>query len=251
MSVENKNKRILYKNGDIIIASKLPLELCESQKHKETDVLLCDLIKQELNLSDSSFVECVNRLDQNVSGCVMICLSKNAFTKCSEFFKSKEKVKKKYWTIVEKPENSKLTSLLPTNETVFIENYIQFNSAKKKSFIRSIDFDLTKDKNARKWKKAKLSYKTLALGERYAFLEVCLFTGRTHQIRAQLSSIGLFIKGDVKYGAKRKDSIPGIRLHAYSLEFFDEETKKMESVSCLPPFIDNLWQAFIKESQNG
>lgn len=65
-------------------------------------------------------------------------------------------------------------------------------------------------------------YKTLAVSGRLALLEVELVTGRTHQIRAHLASIGCPILGDGKYGnnaANRELKLKYQALCAYSLHF--------------------------------
>jgi 23S rRNA pseudouridine1911/1915/1917 synthase len=54
-------------------------------------------------------------------------------------------------------------------------------------------------------KKAVLHYKTIKKLDHYFLLEIDLETGRHHQIRSQLSSIGSPIKGDLKYGFKRSN----------------------------------------------
>ena len=59
-------------------------------------------------------------------------------------------------------------------------------------------------------KKAVLSYKLLGASDRYNLIEVKLETGRKHQIRVQLSAIGCPIKGDLKYGDKRKVCTSGL-----------------------------------------
>ena len=55
--------------------------------------------------------------------------------------------------------------------------------------------------------------------DHYTLLEVVLLTGRHHQIRCQLSSIGCPIKGDLKYGSRRSNRDGSICLHARYLEF--------------------------------
>ena len=61
-------------------------------------------------------------------------------------------------------------------------------------------------------KKAVLNYKLLSSSDRYSLLEVELLTGRHHQIRCQMASIGCPIKGDLKYGAKRSNPDGSISL---------------------------------------
>ena len=63
-------------------------------------------------------------------------------------------------------------------------------------------------------KEARLEYRLLRRVERYSLLEVTLLTGRKHQIRVQLSSRGLPIVGDLKYGSRHRFPA-GIALHAH------------------------------------
>lgn len=66
---------------------------------------------------------------------------------------------------------------------------------------------------------AALSYRTMAAGDRYSLLEVTPQGGAFHQIRAQLAAWGHAIKGDVKYGARRKEPDRSIALHAWRMRF--------------------------------
>jgi 23S rRNA pseudouridine1911/1915/1917 synthase len=93
-------------------------------------------------------------------------------------------------------------------------------------------------------KKGILRYRITGRGERYIFLEIELITGRHHQIRAQLAARGLFVKGDLKYGARRSEKGGGIRLHARSLVFPDPAHPSSPiQVFAPPPLPDRLWQA--------
>jgi 23S rRNA pseudouridine1911/1915/1917 synthase len=62
--------------------------------------------------------------------------------------------------------------------------------------------------------------------------------------------MGLHVKGDLKYGAKRSDPNGGIRLHARSLSFPGPDGKRI-TVQADPPVRDNLWQSFIDSAENG
>jgi len=99
-------------------------------------------------------------------------------------------------------------------------------------------------------KKAMLRYKIIGQGDRYLFLEIDLITGRHHQIRAQLAALGLHIKGDLKYGARRSEKSGGIRLHAYSLAFPNPlKSGEVIRVKARPPVIDSLWTAFAEAAE--
>src|SRR5690606_20060182 len=64
-------------------------------------------------------------------------------------------------------------------------------------------------------------YKSLQSGEQYSLIEVELISGRTHQIRAHLQSIGHPLLGDIKYGGKPFGSINHQLLHAWRIELPD------------------------------
>jgi 23S rRNA pseudouridine1911/1915/1917 synthase len=68
-------------------------------------------------------------------------------------------------------------------------------------------------------KAASLGYEVLLSLDRYHLLELDLHSGRHHQIRAQLQAMGIHIRGDLKYGARRSNPTGGISLHARSISF--------------------------------
>ena len=86
-------------------------------------------------------------------------------------------------------------------------------------------------------KKAVLHYKLLKSFDHYHLLEIDLITGRHHQIRAQLAAIGLHIKGDLKYGAKRSNPDGGICLHAYKLTFEHPVKKEVITIEATPNWL--------------
>ena len=112
------------------------------------------------------------------------------------------------------------------------------NEKQNKSYIQS---DASKGA-----KKAVLNYNTLFSSDKYHLLEVRLETGRHHQIRVQLASVGSIIKGDLKYGAKRSNPDGSIHLHARSLVFSHPTTKERIQVTASVPN-DVLWKWFEKQ----
>lgn len=64
-------------------------------------------------------------------------------------------------------------------------------------------------------KRADLTYTIVHHFDRYTLLRVSPTTGRFHQIRQQLAHVGFPVKGDVKYGARRKNHDRSIHLHAF------------------------------------
>jgi 23S rRNA pseudouridine1911/1915/1917 synthase len=218
------------------VINKLPGEAVEGAKTATED--LPRLLAASLNVPDRTF-SAVHRLDVPVSGCCLFTRTASAFSFLTTAFADK-KTTKCYWAIVEKPESRRQDSLSSTPRELL--HYIKADATRNKS--------IAYEEDGPGRKKAVLNYRVVGEGERYFFVEIVLITGRHHQIRAQLARIGLHIKGDLKYGARRSEPAGGIRLHSYSLAFpnpsANEETIR---VSALPPLVDRLWQAFPQETQ--
>jgi 23S rRNA pseudouridine1911/1915/1917 synthase len=88
-----------------------------------------------------------------------------------------------------------------------------------------------------------LKYKTLKSLDNYSLLEIELFTGRHHQIRAQLSKIGCVIKGDNKYGFPRGNQDGSISLHARKISFIHSITDDLLEITAPVPEKD-IWGKF-------
>ena len=114
-------------------------------------------------------------------------------------------------------------------------HYLQKNEKTNKAtvFIKPTD----------KAKESILNYQIIKTLDNYQLLEIDLETGRHHQIRAQLSKIGVPIKGDLKYGAPRSNPDGGISLHARKLEFEHPVTKEKVEIVAPVPQNDAIWKA--------
>ena len=239
--------RILYCDSSCVVVNKIAGEAVEGADAGMTD--LPRLLAAELTAPKwpAAFPEenilpllaAVHRLDFPVSGCVVFARTKSSVNFLNNAFRNNE-VKKIYRAIVEPPENK--NCILPIKMTEFV-HWIQFNPKKNRSFAY--------DTPGPGRKKAIIRCRQIGEGKNYLFFEIELVTGRPHQIRAQFERLGMHIKGDLKYGAKRSEKEGGIRLHAYLISFPNPtDNKKRITVKCDPPLRDNLWHAFIKETEN-
>jgi len=205
---------------------------------------IINLPKELAAFLKTDFAQAVHRIDVPVTGCALFAVTKPALVFLYDAFSKRDEnsIEKRYWAITEKPPflQQGLTGQL-TSKTGELHHWIETKAGRNKSFA------FNEDGQGRK--KASLRYNILGEGKNYLFIEIELLSGRHHQIRAQLAAVGLHIKGDVKYGAKRSEKDGGIRLHARSLTFPNPIDKDQKiSVTADPPLMDNLWVDFMKTS---
>lgn len=242
------SSRILYQSAACLVVNKLSGEAVEGAGPGMTDLprnLAAALAANQAAAGGLPLPAAVHRLDVPVTGCVLFALTKPALGFLNAAFSgggagtnarsngaAVPGVEKRYWAIVETPLGE-----TPLPESAELVHWIQFDPRKNKSAAW--------DEPGPGRKKAVLKYRVAGKGRNYFFLEIELITGRHHQIRAQLARLGLRIKGDLKYGARRSEKGGGIRLHARSLSFPEPEGKGGQiTVRAAPPLGDNLWLAF-------
>lgn len=224
---------VLYEDNHIIAVSKTCHEIVQGDKTGDTPLsdIVKAYIKEKYNKPGEVFLGVTHRLDRPTTGVVLFARTSKALTRLNEMFKSHDKIRKTYWAIVE---TAAIHRLGYTDQEVRLENYLWRNEKQNKSFVVKSS---TKDA-----KRAVLTYRVVAQGDRYTLLEINLETGRHHQIRCQLAAIGCPIKGDLKYGAKRSNPDGGIALHARKIEFIHPVSQLPISITAPVPN-DNLWHA--------
>lgn len=224
---------VLYEDNHIIAVSKTCHEIVQGDK--TGDMPLSDLvkayIKDKYNKPGEVFLGVTHRLDRPTTGVVLFARTSKALTRLNQMFQSHEKIQKTYWAIVETASVNKLANM---TDHVRLENYLWRNEKQNKSFVVK--------PGTKAAKRAVLTYRILAHGDRYTLLEINLETGRHHQIRCQLAAIGCPIKGDLKYGAKRSNPDGGISLHARKIEFIHPVSQLPISITAPVPN-DNLWHS--------
>ena len=218
---------VLYEDNHIIIVNKAAGEIVQGDK--TGDKSLCDTMKQYIKEKYAKpgnvFIGLPHRLDRPVSGGVVFARTSKALERLNNMFRDGN-VKKIYWAI---------TKERPANPEGEIDTWILRNEKMNKSF--------SYPKEVKGSKHALLYYRHIASSQNYSLIEVELKTGRHHQIRCQLASIGCPIKGDLKYGAKRSNPDGSISLHARSIEFMHPVSKEPIKVTAPLP-ADKLWKSF-------
>lgn len=224
---------ILYEDNHIIIVNKASGEIVQGDKTGDiplVETLKC-FIKERDNKPGNVFMGVVHRLDRPVSGVVVFAKTSKALSRLNAMFASGD-VHKTYWAISRNK---------PGEPQAVLRHWITTTERNNKSYA-----SLTPVKNG---KEALLEYKLIASSERYNLLEVRLMSGRKHQIRVQLSSIGCTVKGDLKYGDKRSNPDGSISLHARHISFIHPVSGKQIDVTAPVPD-DNLWHALEEIVEN-
>ena len=152
-------------------------------------------------------VHVVHRLDQPVSGIVVIAKGGKAAANLSKSFSEKNDATCKSYIAMVKGE-------LPNDKGELVDYLVKDG---KTNTSRVVTEDHPGDIKASGAKKAILNYSFLKKINDYSLYEITLGTGRHHQIRVQLSHAGCPIVGDYKYGFNGESD--ALCLCAYKLEF--------------------------------
>jgi len=209
---------ILFEDNHLIAVNKQAGDLVQGDQTGDAPLpdFLKAYIKEKYNKPGNVFLGVIHRLDRPTTGVVLFARTSKGLERMNAAFKNRE-TQKSYWAIVE--------GRLEGSQT--LTHFLKKNPKNNKSTAF-----LKPEEGA---KEAKLTYKTLTIGDRYSLVEVDLHTGRHHQIRSQLAAIGHPIKGDVKYGARRAERDKSICLHARSLKFEHPTTKETVEIIASTP----------------
>ena len=221
---------IVYEDNHLLVVNKPPGILVQGDITGDLSLVdhAKEYIKKKYNKPGNVYIGLPHRIDRPTSGIVILAKTSKALSRLNKQFSSREP-EKFYWAIVKKP--------IPFDSDELI-HYLKKNQKKNKSFAY--------DKAIPDAKKAILYYKKIAELKNYIGLEIDLATGRHHQIRCQLATIGNPIKGDLKYGFPRSNPDGSIHLHARNMALLHPVKKEKMSFQAGMPD-DVLWKEMEKQ----
>ncbi len=220
------NLQIIYEDNHLIVINKRPGDIVQGDK--TGDLPLSEIvklyIKKKYDKPGKVYLGVAHRLDRPTSGIVVFAKTSKALPRLNKLFAEKE-AQKTYWAIVKN---------IPKKEEDTLVHWLKRNAKQNKSYAYY--------KEVPESKKAILDYRLIKKLDNYFLLEIDLKTGRHHQIRAQLTAIGLPIKGDLKYGFDRSNKDGSIHLHARALSFIHPVKKELLQLTAPTPN-DSVWNA--------
>lgn len=221
-------------DSDILFEDNHLIAVCKKagwivQEDETGDLPLDEMVKNYLaikyNKPNGAFLGVVHRIDRPVSGIVLFAKTSKALERVNKLFKERQ-MQKTYLAVVrQKP--SKMEGNL---QHWLVKNPQKNMTTAYNAEVKGSQF-------------AELNFKTIGILDGYYLLEVAPITGRPHQIRVQLASLGSPIVGDNKYGYPRGSKKGSICLHARELSFI--HPIKKEPIKIMAPLPkDGFWDKF-------
>lgn len=214
---------IVYEDENIMLVDKRPGMLCHEDEHESKNTLINHIKaylyqKKEYNPEDeNSFAPSLcNRIDRNTGGIVIAAKNAMSLRIINEKIKRRE-IKKIYLCLVKGRLKEKEATL---------KDYLVKNESQNRVYIHH--------KPIKDAKTIITKYKVLKEGELTSLVEVELLTGRTHQIRAHMASIGHPLAGDGKYGTNEFNKKIGRTtqaLYSYKLSFAFKDKNELSYLS--------------------
>ena len=202
---------IVYEDENILLADKKQGLLVHPDKNEYNDTLIARIQHYLYNKgeylpdAENSFRPALaNRIDRNTGGIVIAAKNAETLRILCDKIKNRE-ISKKYLAVVHGT---------PKKPSDTLEGFLEKNESKNKVYLTSRK---TADSLT-----IKTRYTVIDSKNGLSLLDIDLLTGRTHQIRAHMASIGHPLLGDGKYGKLAADKKLGFNrqaLYSYRLEF--------------------------------
>jgi 23S rRNA pseudouridine1911/1915/1917 synthase len=221
------SKDILFEDNHLIAVSKRAGDIVQvdETRDKPLDEMVKTFLAEKYDKPGTAFLGVVHRLDRPVSGVILFAKTSKALERMNAQFKNRE-VKKTYWAVVRNK---------PAKPSGTLVHWLVKDPGK--NIVTPHNMEVPGSQ------RAELSYRLITELGGYYLLEVDPLTGRSHQIRVQLSTLGCPIVGDNKYGYPRGSRKGSICLHARRLQFLHPVKKEPVNIFAKLP-VDGFWERF-------
>ncbi len=198
---------IVYEDDNILLLNKKPGVIVHQDKHYHFDSLVARVQHYLYEKgaydpeADRAFAPAlVNRIDRNTGGIVIAAKNAESLRILNQKMKTRE-LDKRYLALLHGT---------PVKREAVLTDYMTKNERQNKVTVHRHPVEGSKQMVTK--------YRILETRGAFSLAEIELLTGRTHQIRAHMASIGHPLAGDTKYG-KRQDGFPYQALYSYRLTF--------------------------------
>ncbi|MBQ7046055.1 MAG: RluA family pseudouridine synthase [Clostridia bacterium] len=227
---------IVYEDENILLVDKKQGLLVHPDENEYTDTLISRIHhylykKGEYDpKNENSFTPALaNRIDRNTGGIVIAAKNAAALRILCDKIKLRE-IEKHYLAVIHgKPKKSHDV----------LTGFLEKNDSKNKVYLSRNKTDASRT--------IVTEYTVLASKNNLTLIDVNLHTGRTHQIRAHMASIGHALLGDGKYGKLKQDKALGFNkqaLYSYKLSFnFTTDADILNYLNSKTFVVKNVWFA--------
>ncbi len=221
---------ILHEDNHIIVVLKPQnVPSCEDEsKDRDMLTIIKDYIKQTYNKQGNVYLGLVHRLDRPTGGVMVFAKSSKAASRLSQQLVDGDFEKRYFTVLVGEPKEEKAT----------LTHYL------KKNAVNNMVYVCPPTVNGAKM--ARLDYSVLETKDGLSLTDVRLYTGRSHQIRVQMSAMGTPVYGDMRYGGEKAKK-GYLALWAYYLSFTHPVSKERMVFRVQPPKENNPWALFDTE----
>lgn len=218
---------VLHEDNSVLVVVKPQNIPSQADKSGDLDLLtlLKSHIKEKYNKPGNVYLGLVHRLDRPTGGVMVFAKNSKSAERLSKQIVEGEMTKQYLTTVVGCPKEKSAT----------LVNYLKKNALTNNVYVATFG-----DHDA---KRAELFYTVLETNGVVSLCKVQLGTGRSHQIRVQMSAIGCPVFGDVRYGGDSLAKGCNLALWAYRLEFNHPVSGKRMVFVAYPPVV-KPWTSF-------